>query len=307
MKVIYKFIVAFAAVCMLFFSIGANAGNPFISGKPKQQPKEIKEQISKEEDEVSKAKKGFIKKISEKQMKMRMYISKKLEEYKENGSFSMLIIIITASFLYGILHAAGPGHGKSLASAYFLSQKEKIIKAIYLGGLIALFHTASSASVFLVLKTILQIYSEGAFNDVSKYSQIVSFSLVIAIGLFVLIMAVLEIIKKNHEEEKKPKRLGFWGVVLAVGMVPCHGSMLILIFTNSLGIIGTGFIMILAMSLGMAVTISAAALIAVFIRKGAAGTAGKFTEKTIVFPVIELIGALLIITIGAFFLLGLLG
>lgn len=305
MKVIYKFIVAFAAVCMLFFSITVEAGNPFISGKPAQQ--NSVQQVPVKESTITSIKKGFFHKLAEKQRDLYKQVTDKLQQYKKGGSTQTLLLIIVISFLYGILHAAGPGHGKSLASAYFLSQKERVAKAIYLGLLIALIHSGSSVIIVLVLKFVLQMFSVVVFDDVSFYAQLIGFSLVIGIGLFVLIMAVLEIIKKNHEEEKKPKRLGFWGVVLAVGIIPCPGAMTILIFTNSLEIMSTGLLMILAMSLGMAVTISAAALIAVFIRKGAAGTAGKFTEKTIVFPVIELIGALLIITIGAFFLLGLLG
>src|SRR5512143_2397291 len=39
--------------------------------------------------------------------------------YKENGELAPVFGILLISFLYGVGHAAGPGHGKAASAAYF--------------------------------------------------------------------------------------------------------------------------------------------------------------------------------------------
>jgi nickel/cobalt exporter len=49
-----------------------------------------------------------------------------------------LFFLLIASFLYGVLHALGPGHGKALAFSYFSSQKSSYFQAF------GLFHLATA-------------------------------------------------------------------------------------------------------------------------------------------------------------------
>ena len=49
------------------------------------------------------------------------------------------LALIAIAFAYGVLHAAGPGHGKSVISSYVLSNKETVRRGIALSFLSAIF------------------------------------------------------------------------------------------------------------------------------------------------------------------------
>lgn len=297
-------ILLFAFLSIIFFSPVGSA-NPFLSGKP--QNNQVTEQPAKQKSIINDVKQGVFTRLAEKQQEIYFKISDKLKQYKKNETIAAFAAILLISFLYGVLHAAGPGHGKTLASSYFLSQKERAAKAVLLGLLIALLHSGSSVVIVLVLLFLLNTFTLMVFDDVSHYAQLIGFSLIIAVGIFIFIKAIHEIYVSRHDNsEPDSKRLGFWGVVLAVGIIPCPGAMTILIFTNSMDIIYTGVAMIFAMSLGMAVTISSVSLVSVLIRKTAVSTAKTVSSSNKVFSIIEIMGAILIISIGAFFLIGIL-
>ncbi len=293
-----KSIILLLSILLCTLSFNTNA-NPFISGKPKAN-------TNTETVQVSPQPAGTFHSLVAYQQKVYKNITVKLKEFKNNQTISATIIILAMAFFYGVLHAVGPGHGKAFAGAYFVSNQERIKRAIYLGSLIAFFHTITSVLIVVVLKFILDRFSIVTFDNVSSWTRIISFSLISIIGAGLLTSVIYRIVKKHgHEEHSK---LGFWGVVFSVGLVPCPGAMIILIFTNSLDIFHIGIFMVIAMSLGMAITISTAGILAVISRKAviSSGKASRINPEYI-FTGIQIIGALMVLGLGLFFLMGEIG
>lgn len=56
----------------------------------------------------------------------------------ETGGMSAARGLISASFLYGIFHAAGPGHGKAVLATYLLTSKEQVGRGVAMAALAAL-------------------------------------------------------------------------------------------------------------------------------------------------------------------------
>ncbi len=52
--------------------------------------------------------------------------------------------LVVASFIYGILHAVGPGHGKAVISSYMLADKETLRRGIFLAFLSSLIQALSA-------------------------------------------------------------------------------------------------------------------------------------------------------------------
>src|SRR5262249_23783195 len=52
--------------------------------------------------------------------------------------------LVVASFIYGILHAVGPGHGKAVISSYMLADKETLRRGIFLAFLSSLIQPLSA-------------------------------------------------------------------------------------------------------------------------------------------------------------------
>ena len=59
---------------------------------------------------------------------------------KETGSLKPFFLLFVIAFSYGVLHAAGPGHGKAVAASFIISHKGNVIESLLFGNMIAFFH-----------------------------------------------------------------------------------------------------------------------------------------------------------------------
>jgi ABC-type nickel/cobalt efflux system permease component RcnA len=81
-----------------------------------------------------------------------------LENIKNEHSVLSIISLLTLSFLYGLVHAAGPGHGKTLVASYFTSNDKNYKKALSLSFMIATVHTVSALIILSVSKYFFRRY-----------------------------------------------------------------------------------------------------------------------------------------------------
>ena len=124
-------------VCSLCFCPPsfASGNNPFISNEPK-----ASEKVSPVPGYSSK----MITKLTLWQKRLNSEITRLTKELKRDHSKKPLVPLILMAFLYGVLHAAGPGHGKAIAFSYFLSGRSHIKKGIILGNVISFLHAFSA-------------------------------------------------------------------------------------------------------------------------------------------------------------------
>ena len=66
-----------------------------------------------------------------------------------HGNWELIWSLIGVSFLYGVFHAAGPGHGKAIVSSYLLSHRQTLRRGVAL---------AVSASMCQGLVAVLIVY-----------------------------------------------------------------------------------------------------------------------------------------------------
>jgi ABC-type nickel/cobalt efflux system permease component RcnA len=93
-----------------------------------------------------------------------------------------------------------------------------------------------------------------------------------------------------------------WSAIVAVGMRPCSGALLVLTFSLLNGLYLGGFLSVMAMSFGTALTVSALATLAVMAKGAALRYAGAGTSGQRIGNAIEIFGALIIITLGTILL-----
>jgi ABC-type nickel/cobalt efflux system permease component RcnA len=87
-------------------------------------------------------------------------------------------------------------------------------------------------------------------------------------------------------------------VVLAAGSRPCSGAIIILVFALSQGILGSGIAAVLAMALGVAITVSALAMLSVFAKQTAQRFAGGEGRYALAGATLELLAAAFVALIG---------
>jgi len=210
-----------------------------------------------------------------------------------------------------VIHAVGPGHGKAVASFYFLSRKGTLAQGLFMGFLMGFLHAASASVVVLVVYFVLRRSAMARFEAAGGVIEAASFLLIALIGLVLTARALNALIRRKplpvheHAHGKSAKGRGFLLVALVAGMVPCPGAAIILLFTLALQAPMLGLASVGAMAVGMGLTISLAALLTVYFRKTVLAAA---STRPRVFAALHfgltLVGSTLVFVLGTALFLG---
>ncbi|MDB4837825.1 nickel/cobalt transporter [Marinomonas sp.] len=224
----------------------------------------------------------------------------------KEGSAALLWGLMSSSFFYGIFHAAGPGHGKAVISAYMLASRAPMKQGIALSFLCAGIQAVMAICVIVVLSQVFSL--AGKAMQISRFFEIASFAAVGLIGLWMLVRLLKgqsscghdhlnnhvhndqhthqgehsgcshshhachhthhdpEQHDKQLQDDKRVARQSIWAMVAAVGIRPCTGAVLVLLFSITTGIFWWGVAATFAMALGTAITVASLAAVSVFIR-----------------------------------------
>lgn len=283
------------------------------------------------------------------------------------------------SFVYGIFHAAGPGHGKAVISSYLVANEETWRRGVVLSFASAGIQ-AIVAIIVVAIAAVLLGATAKAIGLTVHLVEIVSYGLVVLIGLRLLyvkgrafLIASRELTWRQAPElafasapaAKAVQAIGFqsfgtppratsmrggqcqldgctvhgfqcegdhdyhasaWGhahgpepaalagaggwqrglaAVVAVGLRPCSGAIIVLIFALAQDLFWTGVGATLIMGLGTAITVAAIATLAV----GARRVASRFARSRsgtgmLIMRAIEVGAAALIVAFGGLLLAG---
>ena len=187
------------------------------------------------------------------QEKLRRNLAQITLKIKETRDFTTLFPLFGFAFLYGAIHSAGPGHGKAVAMSYILSVNPSPQKALAFGNTLAFTHGISGILLVVAVNYIFKTGMGHSLATTTRATQILSFSLVCLLGLFIIGKTILGLKKKQALETPPPTRLGS---AVVMGIIPCPGVVMVTLFALSLDLLPLGIFMGLAISCGMAVTIS---------------------------------------------------
>jgi nickel/cobalt transporter (NicO) family protein len=266
-------------------------------------------------------------------------------EHAASAGFTLALL----SFLYGILHAAGPGHGKAVISAWLLATESQLRRGIFIAFLSSVIQAMTAIVVVCGLLLIFQ--SAGAMaKDAAKVLEAASYGLIALTGFYLIwtglkaagfgraapVAAVSAGPQAHHFEIVNPlppnhihgpdcgcdhahlpaaKDLdGDWSFAkaaslsFAVGIRPCSGSILVLVFANTLGLLWAGILSTFVMSLGTFITVSCIATLAVYSKKLAERLfSGNAQNLTWLATALRLGGGTVIVLMGTFLFFGSLG
>lgn len=229
------------------------------------------------------------------QYQLNSYISTTIRSLNDESSVSTSLLILAIAFIYGLVHAIGPGHGKAIVALYFTSNKSDYKKAFKMGYMISIIHAFSALiftfGIFFILKTMFR----KNFNEFSEIAMQISAVMIIGVGLYL----VYEAYKSRKEKEQRLEKSSKSEVAIAfsAGVVPCPGVMTIVLFCIVLGQYTLGILSAIAMSIGMGLTISLAGIFSIALNKKAGGVINKKGY------ILEIFGGLLVLLLGLFLLI----
>jgi nickel/cobalt exporter len=280
---------------------------------------------------------GFMGWIFAQQAAFYREISAAIKAAKADGSAAWSLV--TISFLYGVFHAAGPGHGKAVIASYMIADNATWKRGALLAAISALVQALVAIALVGIAALALGATARQMTSAV-RWIEIAAYSLIVVFGLYLLWQKGRSLIAAwrgkgahdhahgqrhdhdhgrdhahdhhGHSHGPEPAELKGrnWfrrGLVasVAAGMRPCSGAILVLVFALAQGIFWSGVAATFAMAVGVAITVTAIALLAVFGKALAVKVSGAMGGRgDLALRAIEVLGAVLVIAFGVLLLTG---
>ncbi|MGH6922460.1 MAG: DUF1007 family protein [Propylenella sp.] len=304
---------------------------------------------------------GLMARIAAWQRAFNRDLTQALKGLKDGGAFWWLGGI---SFLYGIAHAAGPGHGKVVISSYLVANESRLRRGVAIAFIAAFAQAVVAVGLIGAMAVVLNMTSM-AITGTAKVFEAGSFALVAALGLYLLARkgrdawavfraspsplrggarggaapaavslgaaSVHSHDDPNHNHihhhdrshpspnpspqgggeahchhhiappaNVKPGLSGAAAAILSVGIRPCSGALVVLVFALAQGVFWAGVASTFLMALGTAITVAVLAALAVgakdLARRLAQGDGRRSGE---IILGLELAAALFITALGA--------
>lgn len=284
--------------------------------------------------------------------------------------------LLGVSFLYGIFHAAGPGHGKAVISSYVVANEETWGRGVVLSFASAILQAIVAVTLVGIASALLSA-TAAAMKSAVDVIEIVSYTLIIVIGARLAWVKGIGLVNAwrgrksspaapghldhddhgpahanpgnpgpahhdhshhdhahhahdhgshahddhhhhdhasawGHAHAPEPQELagpGGWkrglSAIVAVGLRPCSGAIIVLVFALAQGLFWAGVVATFVMGLGTAITVAVIATIAIGARSWAARFAGsKSGYGMMAMRAIEVAAAFVIIAFGSLLLTG---
>jgi nickel/cobalt exporter len=132
---------------------------------------------------------------------------------KEDGTAAWSLMGL--SFLYGIFHAAGPGHGKAVISSYLVANEETWVRGVVLSFLSAIMQAAVAVAVVGIAAVLLHA-TAATMNGAVNMIEIVSYLLIIWIGARLLLVKGWSFIRALFGIETGPLEAPTVALLLAI-------------------------------------------------------------------------------------------
>lgn len=202
------------------------------------------------------------------------------------GQAGMTLLLF--SFVYGVLHALGPGHGKIVITTWLATHPSKLKSSIALTLAASLLQGLVAIGLVVIVLTILQLPARQLHLS-SFWLEKASYAVVGVLGLLLCWRALKKLralLRKptftaftphhvhhegcgcGHQHLPNPDQLSQgddWRarlmIILSMGMRPCSGAIMVLLFSKVIGVFAWGVASALAMAAGTSLTISSLALL----------------------------------------------
>ncbi|KEY59627.1 nickel/cobalt transporter [Serratia sp. DD3] len=213
-----------------------------------------------------------------------------LRAHQYNGG----VMLVLGSFAYGFLHSIGPGHGKFVITTYLSTHRQQLPRSLLVTLLGSLLQGLTAILFVLILAIILN-FSMGDLSLSRYWVEKGSAVLIACFGLILLLRAsgfrldksfitrplTIRTLQRSsvlpsavappahsHDETcgcghrhlpNANELAGDWRhtlwVIAAIGVRPCSGAIMLLVFANAMGIFTWGVISAMSMALGTALSI----------------------------------------------------
>jgi nickel/cobalt exporter len=241
------------------------------------------------------------------QQSLQRDLATEVKSLKGDHAVAGAVMLAALSFIYGVVHAVGPGHGKTIISSYVVANEETARRGV----IISFIAAGLQALTAIALVGILAFALNGSGLQINAWSnqlETVSYALIALVGAWLLTTQIIASFRRwqeshaaagqvphaghdHHHGEHGHHRHHHYGdshaeddachhivdarelagpfswrkilaVVFSVGVRPCTGAILVLVFALTQGVFWAGVAATFAMAVGTGITVSALATLA---------------------------------------------
>jgi nickel/cobalt transporter (NicO) family protein len=256
---------------------------------------------------------AFFSWVVDTQQTMQRELANGVKRLKTDNAFAAAVGLAALSFLYGVVHAVGPGHGKTIISSYVVANEQTVRRGVLISFIAAALQALTAVALVGVLAIALNA-SGIAIKSWTLQLESVSYALIALVGLWLLTTQLVRIWRRRQDAAADPvvalapaEHDGHhdhhdhhdhdhhhldhdhphhhhhaegevcnhvvdaravsgpmsWrkvmAVVFSVGVRPCSGAILVLVFALTQGLFWAGVAATFAMAFGTALTVAALA------------------------------------------------
>ena len=262
--------------------------------------------------------------IAEEQKVLREKLTAAISAMK-SGEWDAIWKFLFICLVYGMLHALGPGHGKSIVVGYFIARRGRWRQGVALGAGITVTHTMSAVLLLLILYAIFKATVFNAFETGRIGIERASYALIMLTGVLLVVLGIRDVIKSRRGCECAARietaegaaqdgacaesglgsalpPIARWreiiGVAAITGIVPCPAVALIVLFCLLNSMVALSLLGALVICIGMTITNVAFGIAAVAFRKGIDKGSAHTRIATKIYTVATLAGGVIIFISG---------
>jgi len=238
------------------------------------------------------------------------------------GDAAAFWTVLMASFAYGVVHAAGPGHGKIVIGGYGLARQVPMLRLSLIALAASLGQAVTAVALVYAGILILGLGREALVGVTENIMAPASYGAIVFIGLWLIWRGLRH--ARREGENATPAICGHCGhahgpsleevqqagrlrdalfLIGGIAMRPCTGALFVLVITWHMGIGGVGVLGAFAMACGTALITIATGLAAAGLRTGLlGGLAGspRLAQATVV---AELAAGMIVVVLASGLLL----
>ncbi|TCD12450.1 ABC transporter permease [Oricola cellulosilytica] len=182
----------------------------------------------------------------------------RIREFSETGDWTQLAVFLPVGVVFGAIHAATPGHSKTILASYLAGSRLAASRALAVSFVLSMTHVSMSVLIALLSLPLVSI----AFGEVGRAPALENLSrgLIGMIGLWMVWQALRPPGRHDHAAGQG-LALG-----LTAGLIPCPLTLFVMTFAISKGATEAGIAFAGVMMLGVALTLALVAVTAVLCR-----------------------------------------
>ncbi len=235
---------------------------------------------------------------------------------RDHLSVGVILISLAVALFWGAAHALSPGHGKSIVAAYLVGQRGTPRHAVLLGLVVTITHTLGVFGLGLVTLLLSQFIVP---DTLYPWLNLLAGVMVVSIGVSVLRSRLRRRRPPAHEHHhghdhhhhdehshdhghdhshEVPDSLSMRSLLavgVSGGLLPCPSALVVLLAAISLHRVAFGLVLIVAFSLGLALTITGIGLVAVLAKRAF----GRMSMEGRLIRLLPAVSALVILVAGA--------